>query len=162
MYSIDFDKLISNLLPWFLRKPIQRAWLQALTTPLINLYTQFTAFIEKKRWEAYITGQVAVLEIMLNKEFYNDETLRKIFISDNDLDEQAYLFNTEESQDPVYLYNIGESFDPIYLSNTGERHNADFTVWVPDTLDFDMNYMTSLIIKYKMAGPNFDIKTYEE
>lgn len=160
MYEIDFIKLINNLLPWFLRKPVMKAWLKALAAPLESLYGQFMEFIDKKRWDASITGQVAVLEIMLNKEFYNDETLRKIFISDNDLDERVYLFNLAEGQEPTYLYNDSEVFLPLFITNSDERTATDFTVWVPDNLVFDINYMTGLVKKFKMAGPVFDIKTY--
>ena len=160
MYSIDFTKLIDNLLPWFLRKPVMKAWIKALIAPVATLYAQFIIFIDKKRWEASITGQVAVLEIMLNKEFYNDESLRNIFISDNDLDERVYLFNLAESQEPTYLYNISEVIEPPFITNSDERTATDFTVWVPSNLVFDMNYMTGLVKKFKMAGPVFDIKTY--
>lgn len=162
MYSFDFDKLIENLLPWFLRKPILKSWLKSLSTPARSLYSRFEEFVGKKRWEASITGQVAVLEIMLNKEFYNDETLRKIFISDNDLEERVYLFNSPEAQAPVYLHNLNEGQEPIFITNFWERNSADFTVWVPDTLIFDINHMTGLVKKFKVAGPTFDIKTYTE
>ena len=162
MYSIDFVKLVNNLLPWFLRKPVMKAWLQSLSVTISDLYSQFISFTEAKRWEASLTGQVAVMEIMLNTEFYDDGSLRRIFISDNDLEERAYLFNLSEQQDPVYLYNLAEGEDPVYLTNLEERITIDFTVWVPDTLVFDINYMTGLVLKYKMAGPTFEIKTYAE
>jgi len=162
MYSIDFAKLVNNLLPWFFRKPVMKGWLEALSVTIVSLYDQFIEFTEIKRWEVSITGQVAVLEIMLNTEFYDDGSLRKIFISDNDLEERIYLFNLLENQDPVYLYNLSEAQDPVYISNSDEREATDFTVWVPDTLVFDTNFMTGLVAKYKIAGPIFDIKTYTE
>jgi hypothetical protein len=160
MYSIDFIKLIDNLLPWFLRKPVMKAWLQSLSITVADLYDQFILFADAKRWEVSITGQVALLEIMLNKEFYDDAELRDIFIEDNDLEERIYLFNLLEEQEPVYLYNLAEEEDPVFITNSDEREGTDFTIWVPSSLVFDINYMTGLVTKYKMSGPIFDIKTY--
>lgn len=161
MYSIDFDKLIDNLLPWFLRKPVMKSWLKATIAPTISLYGLFTAYIDKKRWEASLTGQVEVMEIMLNQEFYNDANSRKIFISDNDPEEMIYIHNLAENQSPFYLHNLSENEEEVYLSNLDEGIIVDFIVNVPEELEFDLNYMISLIKKYKIAGPSFEINTYQ-
>lgn len=162
MYSIDFEKLINNLLPWFMRKSIMKAWLGSLITTVISLYEQFLSYAASLRWDLSITGQTVLLEIMLNTKFYGESDLRKIFISDNDLEARIYLFNISEVEESAYLFNISEESDPVYIFNFSERTVMDFTVWVPDTLEFDTNYMTGLVKRNKIAGPSFDIKTYTE
>lgn len=163
MFSITFDTLISNLLARFHRKEKMLAWLHSLLYPVTLLYAAFLLYRDQKIYDARITGQVEWLEWMLNDKFYSDGDLRNIYIEDNnDFENEVYIFNTDEDETNTYIYNSGETADEeTYIFNTSEGMNgADFTVWVPVSLVFDMDYMSSLIIYFKLAGTTFEIKTY--
>lgn len=162
MFDIDFKVLISRLLPHFLRKTTMAAWINCLLSPLTWLYDQFLSFRDEKLFEAMHNGQVFSLEFMLNYKFYNDGTLRRIYITDNeDVDSELFIFNVNEQEEEIYIYNAGEiPSDDIYLYNVSEGTGDGFIVWVPVALQFDIDYMIGLITKYKLAGTTFQIKTY--
>jgi len=162
MFSINFDTLISNLLARFHRKGKMLAWLHSLLYPVTLLYASFLVYRDQKLYDARITGQVEWLEWMLNDKFYADGDLRSIYIEDNnDFENEVYIFNTHENETETYIYNTDETEPETYLFNASEGlSGSDFTVWVPEDLVFDMDYMVSLITFFKLAGTTFTIKTY--
>lgn len=162
MYEIDFLKLINQLLPSFLRKAKMRAWLEVVLAPLQNRYNAFLSHREEVIFDVSVTGQVRSLEFMLNKIFYEDGHILKIYISDASRNPQVYLFQNTETHEPVYLYNTNEQYDGLYVFNTYDSPGSDFTVWVPDSLLFDLNYMRALIDRHKAAGFKYSIKYYTE
>jgi len=159
MFNIDFNKLISDLLPWYHRKAIFKKWLAAMISPVVRLHGLLITYREAQLFSASTTGQVISLEFMLNKVFYGDGALRHIYISDGERLPPPYVYNREENK-PKYLYNSGESHLPVYLYQQGETTGYDFIVWVPASLSFDPIYMRSLVEKHKAAGFQFQIKTY--
>ncbi|KAF0203152.1 MAG: hypothetical protein FD170_1424 [Bacteroidetes bacterium] len=164
MFNINFDKLIDDLLPWFLSKPVMLAWLQALLSPVSSLYDSFLSLRDVKLYEARYNGQVAELEYVLNDFYYSDGTLRRIYIDDNIEAGEIYLYNVAENEEETYIYNVEETTEPeTYIFNSSESAGgSDFIVFVPDTLVYDSDYLTSLVKKYKIAGPAFTIQTYAE
>ena len=162
MYSINFTTLIANLLPHFLRKDKMLAWLYSLLSPARYLFAEFLLYRDKKLYEARITGQVNSLEWMLNDKFYSDGGLRNIYIHDADFEEEIYIYNTYELEAKTYLFNTSESAeDNLCVYNAAEAiGSANFIVYVPVLLAFDIDYMTSLLNKFKLAGPTFEIKIY--
>lgn len=159
MFNINFSKLVSNLLPWFHRKPNFLKWLAALITPVVSLYNNFMLYLDAQIFSASITGQVISLEFMLNKVFYGDGTLRHIYISDGERLLPPYVFNKAENK-VLFLYNGNETHDPVFIYRIGETTGYDFIVWVPSALVFDEAYLRGLVEKHKAAGFQFQIKTY--
>jgi len=164
MFNINWSNLISNLLPWFHVRTVMLSWLGALVHPMQALYTGFLQFREARLYETKYNGQVAELEYVLNDYYYNDGTLRTIYIEDNTDQGDTFIYNTLENEDETHIFNAdeaeGDEYDTfIYNVNEGSG-SSDFIVWVPDTLTFDINEITSLVRKYKMAGPSFSIETY--
>lgn len=164
MFDIDFNKLISQLLPHFLRKTALMAWLNCLMAPLVWLYNQFRIFRDEMLYEVKISGQLAYLEYMLNDKFCSDGKLRTIYITDNeDQTLELFTFNSHEIEPETFIYNTGEiPSEDTYLYNIDDagQSSVDFTVWVPAALTFDNDYMNSLVVKYKLAGTTFQLKTY--
>lgn len=162
MYNIDFQQIISDLLPWFLRKPVMLAWLKALLLPVSQLYNSFLQFRGVKLYEASYNGQVAELEYVLNDYYYSDGTLRSIYIEDNTDLGEVYLYNVAELEQETHIYNVSEVTEPeTFLFNGAEgSESSDFIVFVPDSLSYDTDYLNSLIKKYKLAGPTYTIQTY--
>lgn len=159
MFNIDFNKLVNNLLPWFLRGPRLRAWLMSLIAPIISLHTAFLMYRSSTIFSVGTTGMVLSLESMLNDVFNPDTLYPRIYISDAARKDKLYLYNTAEGR-PARFHNSGESFPPVYLTNIGESTGFDFTVWVPAALSFDHDQMFSLVAKHKAAGFQFQIKIY--
>lgn len=163
MYSFNFNSLIQLLLPRVHRKPVMTAWLEVLLYPVKQLHDLFIALRDSLLYDARVTGQVNSLEWMLNDKFYNDGTLRSIYISDNTgLDNDVLIYQSAEAEPETYLFNTSESAeDDTYIFQTGEGIGGeDFIVNVPDALVFDEEYMKSLINKFKIAGKTYKIVTY--
>lgn len=164
MFDVNWQRLISNLVPWFVGKQVMLSWLEAITHPIQALYSYFLDFRAARLYETKYNGQVAELEYVLNDYYYDDGTLRTIYIEDNTDQGDTFIYNTAEDEDDTYIFNADESTgDEVdtFIYNVDEGSGAsDFVVWVPDTLTFDISEMTTLVRKYKVAGPTFEIKTY--
>lgn len=161
MFNIDFAKLVKDLLPWFHRRPVMEAWLKALIAPVATLYTAFLQERTKRLYEASYNGQVAELEYVLNDYYYSSPTTRDIYIEDYVGYEDTFLYNKAENLEDTFIYNSAEAEPETFIFNADEGGGGpDFIVWVPVALVFDENYMRSLINKYKIAGPQYQIVTY--
>lgn len=159
MFNIEFNKLVNNLLPWFLRGPRLRAWLMSLIAPIISLHTAFLMYRSSTIFSVGTTGMVLSLESMLNDVFNPDTLYPRIYISDASRKDKLYFFNAAEGR-TTRLHNQGESFPHIYLTNIYEPSGFNFTVWVPASMSFDFSRMHSLVSKHKAAGFQFQIKTF--
>ncbi len=163
MYNIDFAKLIKQLLPSFLRHPMQQSWLRTLLHPLSLLHSAFITWRSKVDFRLSISGQVRSLEYMLNKTYYGDGGIKLIHISDSGRIISSYLYNAAEGQ-PLYIQNRDEPSAgmpaQVYLFNRSEPRGYDFTVWVPSTLEFNINHMSGLLNRHKAAGFSYEIKIY--
>lgn len=162
MYNIDFDELINSKLPWFLRKPIMRAWLAALTYPVRFVYANFIVFCNEMRFDGDMTGQVVYLEYMLNLIFYRQGDLQYIYITDGTPGDDLLLYNQAENEDETYTYQSSEDEDPVWLMNNSEGSETDFIVNVPSTVPITYyDFLISLVSKYKIAGTSFSILSFE-
>jgi len=159
MFNIDFSKLVSNLLPWFLRGPRMTAWLKAVISPIATLHQALISFRERTIFSLQHTGQTISLEDLLNKTFNPGEIYPKIYINDGERKPTVYLYNLEEGKS-TRMHNLGESFPPVYLRTQNEPSGFDFTVWVHNSIPFNYDHMFSLVAGHKAAGFQFQIKTY--
>lgn len=163
MYSIDFEKLISDLLPWFMRTPSVKSWLKSLIYPVQMLYADFLIFRTEQLFNTKLSGQVAHIEYALNHTYYGDGTVRRILIVDSAFVPTVTLYNAQEEEESVYIFNTAEAETGLYLFNTDESiDQTDFTVLVPESLVFDEPKMQSTITNFKQAGSKFAIQTYTE
>ena len=97
-----------------------------------------------------------LLRVLLNDKF--DNTERRIYITDADNLPLPYLFNKIEENEPIYIFNKSEVETPLYLYNNQEYiTDNDFTVVLPIGLSYDLNYLKSLINKFKIAGVRYNI-----
>lgn len=159
MFNFDFQKLINNLLPWFLRGPRMRAWLEVLTSPVVWLHQKFTEQRDTTIFSLHHNGQVISLEDMLNRIFNPDGLHPRIYITDGERRDRVYLYNFQEGKS-TRMHNLGESFPPVYMLTQTEPSGFDFIVWVHSSITFDYAYMTGLVTKHKAAGFQFQIKTF--
>lgn len=159
MFNFDFQKIINNLLPWFLRGPRMRVWLEVLTSPVVWLHQKFTTQRDDTIFSLNHNGQVISLEDMLNRIFNPDDLHPRIYIADGERKAPVYLYNIAEGKS-TRMHNLGESFPPVYMFTQTEPSGFDFTVMVHTSIDYDYAYMAGLIEKHKAAGFQFQIKTF--
>lgn len=159
MFNIDFDKLINDLLPWFLRKPIMISWLRSIVSPIARLHQLFVNYRDDILFGLLHNGQVISLEDMLNKVFNPTNQYPRIYIDDGERNPVIYLYNLAEGNNTI-IHNLGETFPPVFLKNQSEPSGFDFTVWVHSSITFDYDQMFSLVNKHKAAGFQFQIKIF--
>lgn len=159
MFNIDFDKLISNLIPWFLHQQAMTAWVKALISPVKRIHQHFLAYRTETLFSLLHNGQVISLEDLLNRVFNPDNLHPRIYIDDGVRELPVYLYNLAEGKN-TRLHNVGESFPSVFLRSQTEPAGTDFTVWVHNTINFNFDHMHSLVAKHKAAGFQFQIKTF--
>jgi hypothetical protein len=157
-FSLDFRKLVSDLLPPDLRKAKRIDWLLVLVSQIKSIHTQFVALATQKRFDLQFTSQVIYLEYLLNYRFNGG--LNTIYIADAQNPDYVYLWQRAENV-KLYIYNRVENESKTFVYNRAEfNHYADFVVMVPALLVFNRSEMVALINRYKIAGKIFTIKTY--
>lgn len=161
---LNFYSFVLQLLPPFLRNGNFQDFL--------NIFAkQLKIFQEYIYQNEVYTGQISSLEHFLNLKFnlsYNIQTRdtlisnTEIIYIDEEFIEPFYLWNENENFIPlVYFHNENESFNIVYLYNSIESiYEGSFIVYVPDWLVYDLNYLKSLINKFKIAGKKYLIKSY--
>ena len=156
MFNIDLNYLREALIPIKLRKQNFLYLLRVLYKSLFTVQNTFNQFFNTIKYDLDFNGQVIYLEHLLNDKF--DSTERRIYITDADNLPLPYLFNKIEENEPIYIFNKSELETPLYLYNNQEYiTDNDFTVVLPIGLSYDLNYLKSLINKFKIAGVRYNI-----
>jgi hypothetical protein len=154
------------MLPSFLRKSRQVAWLKALLKPIDTLNADLVQFAADTRYALNFTGQVISLERLLNDQF--DTTLRRIYIGDGN-DTEVSIARTGSSNPPSpeqIAYRTGasaytgENFFVFSTSQTGSNQLYNFTINIPSALVYDTGKLNALMGKYKRAGKKYKIVTF--
>ena len=137
IYQIDWNKLPVILLPTFLRKQKQIAWLKSLFQPIKNIHSQFLDFRSKSNYKIDHTSQTGSIEQVLNDA--HDQGERRIYIVDVLFNAPVYFYNPEEDA-PVHFYNSNENEEHPRFFNESEVNviDSDFVVILP--LEFQNTY----------------------
>jgi hypothetical protein len=154
-YPFDHNRFIRLLLPSFLRKPIQIAWLSAVTAPMVTIYGWFLDLMARLNVEAVLNGQTAVLEWLLNNRF--DNTLRRIRIVTliSVVPIRAYLQSENRPRLDAYLQSEGQ---PKMLTNEfAEYSTGNFVVRIPLDLDGQQTAIRRLTDKYRLASKTYSV-----
>ncbi len=160
-YILYYWKQLIDMLPVKLRKPRLMSLIYALLAGLIWLHEQFLAFVDYAIGEATKTGQVIVLEKLLNDAF--DFSLRRIYIGDESTHDSTALFLISEAQpDPaVYLVSEIPPGTGLALYTTAEGGGLyNFVVYIPTGLVLDLILLQGILNKYKFAGMKYRIEFY--
>ena len=135
MFKINFEYLITILLPTRLRKSKMIAWLRVLLSNIQSVYVDYIAYRELQLYDANFTGQVMYLEKKLQDTF----NCPGIYIRDGAITLPVYLSNTDEGNLPQYfgnLFVLGESYNPydeIIYNNTWYSYTTAGNGVTPDT-----------------------------
>lgn len=169
-YTINFDKTINQLVPYYIGGRKLVLYLQALMKPLQTLNAAFSEYAKEQRIEAAMTSQIFYFEWLLNRKFSkyflnggqitikNGERLGVPIQWENadvDASEDLLLYKEEEGIKNVALYHSNEQTD-------GSSHS--FVVSSPainTQLISIENYKAMLshyIDKYRLSGKTYVIK----
>ncbi|MFK5855368.1 MAG: hypothetical protein QM503_04490 [Bacteroidota bacterium] len=168
MFNSNFYSIFLKLLPLNLRKENVIAWMKVFISLIKHMKDSFVSYRTEKLFFIAHNSQVIYLEHILNHRFNPDKNLNDanyegngIYISDGDDPPRVYLYNKAELKPKKYWYNKAESKPKQYLYNKSEYSVwAGFVVHVPATFNADENEIKALVIRLKLAGKNFTIKTY--
>ncbi|WP_051959983.1 hypothetical protein [Sphingobacterium sp. ML3W] len=151
IFSVDFKKLIINLLPLFFRRKGIFALIETLSSAMRTIYLMFLSKRDDHNKDLAITPQVFSLRKVLNDYF--DAGDRSIRIEDSNLHERSYIF-TDGEQRPLFL---GER--AIYTADE-LRFGTGFVVIVPESLNnvAETARLKAMINKYKLAGTKYTIR----
>jgi len=158
-FRFDIDKMIRWLLPYFLVKPIQLAWLQVLFTPLKTLYASFMSFRTLQLKNATINSEKERLQTALRDQFA-DNTIY-IFHPDDYLD-QAFIYLEREGATPEFDYLAIENHVPADYDFTEAEYNSqfDFIVRIPASLAGSTQAIYAYVKKYIFSSITFTIETF--
>lgn len=154
-YLINFNRLITYLLPPFLRKRRQIGWLMAILAPARTIHLNLLYFRRDSLWRATINGQVNRLRQALRQRFNNNQI--QIVHPSTNL-QQVYIYQISEVQPPVYIYQRSELKPPIYIYQMAEPIGQfDFIVTIPFSLLSAAPAIYAYVNQYKPAGRRFAI-----
>jgi hypothetical protein len=155
-YKIDWDILVINLLPTFLRKPALVGYVQALISPIVSLHHNWYNWRIDNIYKLEHTGQVCSLRKSLNDKF--DPVERRIYISSGQFFDTTYIFTEAEEQD-VWL-ETEEEEETIWIRTEAETADTglDFIVYVPEQIyDTQIHGLHAHIKFYKAGGKRYNI-----
>lgn len=145
-FNVDFNKLVILLLPTFLRKPINVAYLQAAVVPIANLHQLFLNYRTDDHYKLDHNWQKCYLQKVLNDSF--DVSERKIRIESGKKTGRKYIYTNAEKQ-PKYL--------PFFIYNSSEfAGKYDFIVNM-NGVHADRYDVEAVIEYYQIGGKRFNI-----
>lgn len=112
-YAINFDKVINQLVPYYIGGRKLILYLQALVKPLQSLNKQFVEYAKETRIEASMTSQPIMFEWYLNRK------LSKYFANGGTI----AIKTTERLGTPVYYQNV-DSADHLLLHKQDELNDS--------------------------------------
>lgn len=176
-YAINFDRVINQLVPYYIGGRKLILYLQALVKPMQLLNEQFVEYAKETRIEASMTSQPIMFEWYLNRKLskYFDGGGRITIKTTETLGVPVY-YQDVEGVTHLTLYQQSEVEDAtrfFYQHEKTEDSSVSFIVTSPpiktNLLDADAKvakekYETMLryyIDKYRLAGKTYRIK-YDE
>lgn len=158
IFQTDFKRLMLQLLPTFLRKPLFKAVVSAIGSALNVLCDRFNLNRDRNLYNLSITSQVCFLEKVLNDKF--DNVQRRIYISNGAWRAPLPIYLILENQ-PVYLYLESENQPvPLYLQNETGFIAEGFVINVPIELQPSEQDLTGTVNLFKLAGKTFTINYF--
>ncbi|MFV0231792.1 hypothetical protein OBK30_01855 [Empedobacter falsenii] len=151
LYKINFNKLVVQLMPTFLRQPRMIAFISLFSAELRDLHNAW--LIKKSQDETWLqhNSQVCYLRKILNDEF--DDLERRIKITDGQLYDRQYVYTLGEKK-PKYLGKIFIRQNTDY-ADTG----IDFFVIVPVEINIEQNKykLEAWVNRYRLASKRYKI-----
>jgi len=133
-------------------------FLQACLSGLQTLNDKFYVYIFGIKEDLKFNGQGIYLVRRLNDLY--DNTLRRIYIVNQQGITDKYVFRNSESQ-TTYVYRIGEAATPFYIGRISEQGTEhDFIIYVPVSLVYVEDNFNATVSRYKLVNKRYKIEKY--
>ncbi len=176
-YKLPTDRLINQLVPYYLSGRRYILLLQSLAYPLKSLNDKFVTFAKLKQIEASMTSQVFYFEWYLNYKFqkYFADQSEKIFITESSPVGVDIYHESALDGKPFTVWREGEQIttsnsleEPREFYSTAEEiliNKVSFKVNVPAITITTQEFVYLLsyeVNRYKIAGKTYLIKIDSE
>lgn len=154
--DFDVDKYIQYALPTSQRKPIIKAFLKVLLTPIVDLFTSTKSYYLQVVNELQTSILTDVLQGKL-RTLYPDVGAFKVFVKTQwDEFPRCYDKFLSEHQKPEYTGFLSEIVTPEYDAFIAERILAhDYYVIVPTLYTANQSVIEIILNKFKPAGKRY-------
>lgn len=133
-------------------------FLKACLAGLQTLNNNFYSYAIEVKEDLKYNSQVINMTKRLNDLY--DNSLRRIYISNQQGIVDKFIFNSSERQ-LDYVYNTIEGSAPFYIGNNSERGiEFDFIVYIPASLVYVSENFNATINRYKFDDKRYKIETY--
>lgn len=158
IYTVDWYKLATWLVPPVLRKSKTLAFVKAMATPINDLQSRFLTYRNYTLYNLGITPQVCYLQKALNDRYDVDD--RRIQVVDAGEKLPVPFFLKVENK-PQRLYKKTEAQHLVLFQKAETaQFTADFVIRVPAIITFDKKEMTAFVNSYKLLSKTFNIITF--
>lgn len=156
--DFDVDKYIQYALPTQQRKPIIKAFLKVLLTPIVDLFVSAKTYYLQVVNELQTSILTDVLQGKL-RTLYPDVGSFKVFVKTQwDTFPKSHNKYLSEHQMPEYDGFLNEITTPEYDGYITERNlTYDYHVIVPSAYIAETSQITQLLNKFKPAGKRFQL-----
>lgn len=157
-YRFDLSALETGVLPYLLRKPVLRAFLMAVASPVAWLYARFLSYAATTSRQLSYSGQKLAFERALNDRFDPVFTRIRIINADEQVETSYDYFVAENHQPPEYMTFVAEG-PPFYYDFFFVEilNQVGFVVLVPTSLSTQESALNAKIRQFKLAMVKYKI-----
>lgn len=153
-YSVDFNKLIAEILPPRKRKPVRIRFIYRLIAWFRQIHAEFITLQIELDYQSKINSNVIVFESYLVDTFGAGITITVNEITQN----KSVVYSTNDSRVGMnVIAHSQESGGSSIKSHSESLTLVNFIVDVPVGLNADLDQMAALIDKYKTPGSTYQI-----
>ena len=157
--TLNFYKLIQLLLPTFLRKEKQTAFLNSLVKPVEKLH-------KETLYKMQHDGRTIYLEKLLNEYFaitnytpMNHEATKKVYISDIAQEPRLYLYQDEELEEMFLNDDAVNNAMDVFIDEDN-RASYSWIIFIPAAIVFDEIKVRAFVDEFRFIGRKYKIQTY--
>lgn len=156
MYSISFNRLRDQNMPYLLRKPVLQQIISCTIKPIVDAHRVFRNFKIATDIRLAHNGQVYLLRKILNDTF--DPYGRRITIVDAIIPNDSYVPNRENIKQS-YIASSASGTKQFYIAQPPQYFGEfDFIVNCPIFLKSKTILIYKMIDEYKQAGKKYTLR----
>jgi len=158
-FTYNIAAWVSSMLPTYMRKPIIKAYLKVLATPMFAYYLITGQWYNAKVAELLLNALIDVMQTKL-RSLYPDVGSFKVFVKTQwDNIPSEYIGPINGHHKPVFTYTLAEAQPPLYAWQLSERNLPhDYYIIVPTTFSSQISDIQSFCNRYRPAGKRFLIQ----
>lgn len=173
-YKISFDRMVNQLVPYYLNGRNLILFIQASLKPLQVDNDEFSEYASETRIETSVTSQKFYFEWFLNRKFgkYFLNSGNRIAINPTRGNGTPVYYKADgvAKTDNLCLYQKGESGETAKFTYEGESMGRDTCSFIVSSPKIDTSKITEAqylgmlkyyIEKYRLSGKTYTINFYE-